>query len=53
MSTDERTLQDVVNAMRRVRVLDGDQQPFVGELRLKYYDGYIQKSVQVKELPKA
>lgn len=46
----ERTLQELVSAMKQVRVLDDTNQPFVGEVRLKYYDGYVQKSVQVKEI---
>lgn len=48
-----RTLQEVITAMKQVRAVDDTRQPFTGEIRLKYYDGYVQKSVQVKEIATA
>ena len=48
----DHTLSEVVQAMKKVRVIDRDG-PFQGELRLMYYDGYVQKGVHLEEIPTA
>lgn len=46
----EATISGVITALKQVRVVNPDQTPYVGELRMQYYDGYVQKAKKMIEI---
>ena len=46
----EQTVTALVKAIKHVRLIDPDHGPVTTEIRLQYYDGFLQKAKGVNDI---